>query len=282
MIHITWGACLVLGGCGSLLGADFDHTEEDRPKPGSSSGSDSTSPEPGLLDPGSASSGGPGSGSGGSDQKGGSTSTSSGEGPTGGSTSTSSGGGPTGGRSSSGSSSCGDGAITAGEACDGGPRCSAMCELACLAGEIGYGGHCYRRHTEETLFPEASQTCHAEGGYLVTLDTATEELGLLAAGVLADGVMFGYHFGGGGEHSCTVAFVWDGPPSDYLHWAPRYPSRAWCPDSSCDAFNLDHKDCLGYASVAVACTTGTCAPSAWRDEFAITPLPFACEYPVAP
>jgi formylglycine-generating enzyme required for sulfatase activity len=78
---------------------------------------------------------------------------------------------------------------------------AATCD--CAAGYVAHGGSCYKYTEAGTTWPLANQACRADGGQLVSIESATEQS-------FVDGEWSSYHWTGLNDRAAEGTVVWAG------------------------------------------------------------------------
>lgn len=131
---------------------------------------------------------------------------------------------------------CGNSMVEPGETCDdgntqGGDDCSPICQVsqpcALIPGSFQDAGtgHCYWLHTNENNFATAKDICESESGYLVSIDSATENA-LIKQHVVAETYIGAWEGQGNGGY-----IVWEQPPTDCTY--KNYDNDSKDPNEDC-------------------------------------------------
>lgn len=141
------------------------------------------------------------------------------------------GGGGNGGAAGNGMSTCGNGLREAGEQCDdqntdSGDGCSDRCEVECPPNSsVGPNYHCYWFMRDSKNWGDARNDCVAQGGYLATL-TSKSENDFLAA-LTVETAWIGATDGRTAKESGAGSYAWvSGEDFGFENWAPNEPNAA--------------------------------------------------------
>ncbi|MCA9644934.1 MAG: hypothetical protein KC492_29800 [Myxococcales bacterium] len=143
------------------------------------------------------------------------------------------------------SSACGNGVREGSEQCDdnntaSGDGCSEKCEVECPPNaSVGPNSHCYWFVRDRKNWGDARNDCVAQGGYLVTL-TSDSENSFLAA-LTVETIWIGATDGRQAKESGAGKYAWvTGEDFGYQHWGQGEPNAA---DKGCGFFERCYEHC---------------------------------------
>ncbi|MEZ4370449.1 MAG: lectin-like protein [Polyangiaceae bacterium] len=174
-----------------------------------------------------------------------------------------------GGAGGTGSAECGNGIREAEEQCDDnnttpGDGCSDECQVECPANSsVGPNYHCYWFIRDSKNWGDARNDCVAQGGYLVTL-TSDSENSFLAA-LTVETTWLGATDGRQAKEKGAGNYAWvSGESFGYQHWAQGEPNAG---DKGCGFFETCYEHC------ATMRDDGT-----WNDSYCEDDkYPYVCE-----
>jgi hypothetical protein len=134
---------------------------------------------------------------------------------------------------------------------------------------IGDNGHCYRVNDSELSYVDASKTCAAAGGHLVTIDSEVEN-------ELAEQLHDGEHWLGASDGRADTmpgvgTYTWvDGSVWDYSYWEDGQPNayETDCPEQD------DEADCFEHCAFQTD-------EGDWNDRSCWHEIVSICEWDVA-